>query len=623
MQLANPNALWALGLIPLLIIIHNLRSRPRQMMVTNLFLWEEIKSEMHRGLQIRRLIWRNLSLLLQVLIIILSSLALAKPVSLLSPPHKGDTLLVLDSSASMKTQTGSGTRFDHAKAEALTLVDELPQGNKMLIIEAGGEPKILSDFSDDKERLRELINRSKPTDTPGQLIKTISLALSFVDPLKDDSVIVITDGCGGQAGNISLFHQKVRPVIISGGENNVGITRFEFRQLFVSENAYEILLQVKNFNPHPILCPIRLSLDGTLIFEKTIGLYSLEKRLFIVPYSGLIAGIAEARLDIDDDFPVDDAAYAVLRESQDIWVLLVTKGNYFLERLLEAYPNVQVNMVEDVYASSWETQVRGHDIVIIDQTPFPATEKGSFLIIDSFSPSLPLMKTGQIENPDIVDWNRNDPIMLDLDLSDLRIAEASSVKTEETLKPLLESSQTGLIYAFQKKDLRMIFMGFDINQSDLPLKTAFPIMMSNILQWLYPNKLRFSSAQVRAGQQFPIYVGNRSKSVLIRTPSGDREKIAVTSNPVLFADTYQTGLYRILEGDKARYFAVNLVDEHESDIRVPDINKIFEVQTTTTDEKGRTDKGELVEKPLWFVFVIAALALLLLEWHVWVRGKNI
>ena len=110
--------------------------------------------------------------------------------------------------------------------------------------------------------------------------------------------------------------------------------------------------------------------------------------------------------------------------------------------------------------------------------------------------------------------------------------------------------------------------------------------------------------------------------MLIRSPSGDRENIAVTSNPVIFTDTFQTGLYQIREGDKARYFAVNLADEAESDIRVQGLNKDLKTQTMNSDEKDRPDKATLVEKPLWFLFLIAALVFLLLEYYVWIRGKN-
>jgi len=66
MQFANPIALLLLGLIPILILIHSLRPKPRQVEVTNLFLWQEALKERRGGGRIRTLSlpplpWLNLS----------------------------------------------------------------------------------------------------------------------------------------------------------------------------------------------------------------------------------------------------------------------------------------------------------------------------------------------------------------------------------------------------------------------------------------------------------------------------------------------------------------------------------------------------------------------------------
>ena len=44
-----------LGLIPVLILIHFLRSKPKQVEVANLFLWQEVLSERGYNLTLKRL----------------------------------------------------------------------------------------------------------------------------------------------------------------------------------------------------------------------------------------------------------------------------------------------------------------------------------------------------------------------------------------------------------------------------------------------------------------------------------------------------------------------------------------------------------------------------------------
>ncbi len=107
MQLLNPIWLLLLGLIPVLLIIHSLKPKAREVEVTGLFLWKGVLKEARGGSRIQSLM-KNLPLLLQILIIILSSLALAEPVWTRPTAIKGNVVLVLDSSASMQTRTTKG-----------------------------------------------------------------------------------------------------------------------------------------------------------------------------------------------------------------------------------------------------------------------------------------------------------------------------------------------------------------------------------------------------------------------------------------------------------------------------------------------------------------------------------
>jgi Ca-activated chloride channel family protein len=616
-QLINPSALLLLGIIPILILIHSLRPKPKQVEVTNLFLWRQAIKEKRGGLRIKKLT-NNLPLLFQILAVILASIALANPVWTYTSHVKGDTIVVLDTSASMKTRTASGVRFDQARKEALRLIDELPGESRMLIIEASSNPILRSPFSDDKKRLKQVIEDIQPSDVPGQIEKAFYLALSFVDPERDDLTYIITDGAGGDLEKLPRTHQMVRTVLVSGGEKNIGITKFEFRQELDLEDQYEILLEVKNFNPHPVLCPIRLTLDEKIVIKKTIGLKALEKKLLIFPHSGLTTGVAQATLELNDDFPIDNNAYAVLNASNDIWVLLVTKGNYFLEKLLQAYPNFMVNSVEEIVPSSWGEQSQRHDIVILDRISPPSTERGNFLLIDAFSPSIPISRIDEIDDVEILDWDRKNPLMSNLDLSGLNIEKATIVKADETLQPILESRESGLMYFYEKKGLRAVFLGFDLTMSDLPLRVAFPVMMSNVVQWLHPHKIRFSSLKSKAGKPFAIYLDAQTRDLSIGTPKGKWDRYLAKSNPFTYQDTSEVGIYTVIEeNEKLRHFAINLVDESESDIRVP---------TAKSDAQKKANpvlQSEPVtaQLPIWILFLLSASTALIFEWYIWLRNR--
>ena len=605
--------LITLGLIPVLFLIHALKPKPRQVDVTNLFLWQTVFKERTSNITLKKL-KKNLPLLLQIVIIMLIALALAGPVWLFLTQKKGDMIVVVDTSASMKTRLASGTRFDLARKKALDLIDQRHGDQKILIIEAGSEPTLKSGILDDSNQAATIIKGLEPSDTPGKFEKALYLALSFIKPAQNDTVYLITDGAGFDFPKLLETHPGIVPMVVSGGERNVGITKFEFRQALDRKDTYEIMLEVKNFNPLPVACPLRLSIDRTVILKTRIHLDREEKKLLIFPYSGLITGIAKAALEIDDDFTVDNTAYLSLSNAKDIWILLVSKGNYFLENLLASYPNMMVNSVKEITPSSWEEQTQRHDIVIVDRMDFPLTERGNFLLIDSFSPSLPILEAGRIDFPQILDWDKTSPLMANADVGGLMIEQAAKLEAEGALRPVIESSETGLMYTYEAASMRAVVLGFDITRSNLPLKVAFPVMMSNIINWLNPNKLHFSVLQTKAGDPISIYLDHQTTDFSIRPPRERWQKHRAVSNPFTYKHTKTVGIYTVSENNKRKYFTVNLMDESESDIVGPSPDDMAVNPGAAVDAEKISER-----QSMWMLFLLLGLAVLMAEWYFWLK----
>ena len=610
MQLLNPTMLLTLGLIPILILIHALKPKPRQVEVTSLFLWQEALRERSRHWSLERL-KRNLPLLLQIVLVTLAALALANPAWLYSISKEGNLILVIDTSASMKTKSESGTRFDRAREKALDLIEQGDPDQKILIVEATQKPQVKSGFSGDVKLAARVVKSLAPSDVSADLEPAIYLALSFVNPSRQDLIYLITDGAGRDFTEVVKNHPKIRPVIVGGGNDNIGITRFEFRKEIGSNDQYEIMIEIKNFNSAPVNCPIKLSIDNSEILNTSISLQAQEKQVMIVPYTGLITGIARAILDIDDDFSIDNRASLSLNASKDIWVLLVSQGNPFLEKLLKSYPNFKVNSVKEIMPSSWTHQVRRHDIVIVDRIDFPETRKGNFILINAYSPSIPLIRNGEISFPGNLSWNRENPLMADVDVGDLIIEEAARLQAGKNMRTVVDSAQTGLIYTYESDGLRAVILGFDITRSDLPFKIAFPVMMSNIVNWLNPHKLEFSTLQARAGKPFEIFLDPQTEVFHTRAPREKWEEHQAVNNPFIYTRTNQVGIYSIYEKDKQRYFSVNLTDESESDINASSIEE-KQVELTPPEEIP-------VRQQLWAVFLLLCFVALFIEWFAWLR----
>jgi hypothetical protein len=256
----------------------------------------------------------------------------------------------------------------------------------------------------------------------------------------------------------------------------------------------------------------------------------------------------------------------------------------------------------------------GHDLVIVDRMDVPPTESGNLLLIDSFSPSIPVVRNGVVEFPEVIDWDDEHPLMANVNMSGLAIEQAEQLEASEMLHPVVEAAQTGLIYTYEQANLRAVLLGFDITRSDLPLKVAFPVMMSNIINWLNPRKLSFSALQARSGEPFAIDVERDTTEISVRTPGGTWQKFPVTSRPLIYENTRQVGLYTILENKKSRYFTVNLVDEAESDILVPTIDMTSYVANLAANTEQIATKQHL-----WAWFLLAGIAFILIEWYAWLK----
>src|SRR5207247_7100640 len=192
----NPIAFAFLALIPVVLVLHALRYRRRDVRVSTLFLWESVLREAHGSLGLQRLI-QNLPLLLQLLLVCVLTAVLANPVLTRMVTENKDIVLVLDISASMQTRTPQGTRFAQAQQRALEVLQTLPRGRQMALITAGRQPQVVLFFTADKDVLREAILSQQPSDAPGNMRDAVLLALSFSQGSRRHGVVIVGDGAYG------------------------------------------------------------------------------------------------------------------------------------------------------------------------------------------------------------------------------------------------------------------------------------------------------------------------------------------------------------------------------------------------------------------------------------------
>jgi len=140
----NPALLFGTLAASLPVIIHFLsRRRVQRRFFSDLRFLDEVQARQARSLGIRR--W--LLLLLRVLILLLVALGVAGPRwGGLAVGGGRAVLFVVDTSASMATQTAEGTRLDEARLVTADMIASLPPGAAVQVLTAGGRVETV--FSD-------------------------------------------------------------------------------------------------------------------------------------------------------------------------------------------------------------------------------------------------------------------------------------------------------------------------------------------------------------------------------------------------------------------------------------------------------------------------------------------
>lgn len=615
-ELAYPVALLSLLAIPLLIALHLLRPRRRRVVLSTTTLWQAALKDRERRLGFRRLL-RNLSLLLLLASALVLGLALAGPRWLTRASEGADTVLVLDVSASMKTRSGIGkTRFDQALAEAADIVDGLPREGRMLVMTSGRKALLRSGFEADRDALRRVVAQLRPGDEVGRPREALALALSLLRGRERGRIYFLTDGAFDP--DVDPGSPQVVFRVVGGPARNVAITRFDFRQELASEDRFQVLMTVRNYTDAPVVVPASVSLDDRVLFRRSLALAPHAEQTLVLPFTGRARGQAIGRIDVDDDLAADNRAFAAVNVDDPLRVLLLTRGNFYLESVFEALPNVHLVKRDWSPAEDIARLARSHDVVVFDGIAAPRLPPGNFLLVNTVAPGLPFSDAGRVAQPAILGRGPS-ALMRDVDLTAVRIDQARRVVIDKPvpgLQRLFWSPETDLALALLDDGLKLVYLGFDLAGSNFPLQAAFPLFFSQSLEWLRARGDGFVSTHIAAGSTQTILLPASETRVIMRMPSGRSATLEAKGGSLLFDATADAGIYRYTVGEVARYFAVSLTDARESDV-----NSRWAPGERREEIRPASNAAQALV-PLWPPLLVLALMLLALEWCVWTGSRN-
>ncbi|MBI5366786.1 MAG: VWA domain-containing protein [Planctomycetes bacterium] len=610
-----PLAFVFAGVLPLVVLLYILKLKRKEYVVSSTFLWRKSIEDLRVNAPFQKL-RKNLMLFIQLLLLTLLIFAMARPF-LKMRGFEGQTLiLLLDTSASMQATDVAPSRFEFARRTALTMVDDLSRGDKMMLISFDAKASILCSLTTDRALLRATLRGLEPKDTRTALREALVIARSVAQAQEHPAIVILSDGAFPDVNEDAGEKAKAHFVAIGERCKNVALTALEARKSLEIGAGCQVLARVENFRAEPAEVLLELSLDGRLLDVRTVKLGPGDRRSEVFERRDVVEGVLHARINVEDDLAVDNQAWCVLQKEQDIRLLAVTEGNYFLEKVLRLDPAVKFERTSPKdFAAMPPDRVRRYDVIALDAVTPEKLPDGNFLCFNCVPPLEGLKSLGPASYPVILDWKRAHPLTRFVNFSNLDIREAAKLVVPKWGEVVLESDQTPLIAAFSKLEQKVVVIGFDIYASDWPLRLSFPIFVSNTLQWLSGHTGQSSARQVAAGDVLAFVPDRETVEITIVNPQDKAvtEKVG-EQRRILYGGTDKVGVYRVKPDQGAELpYAVNLLSPAESNLAVRAKLTLGEAEVTVTKE------AVVANREIWGWLALVAFGILMVEWLIYHR----
>ncbi len=421
---------------------------------------------------------------------------------------------------------------------------------------------------------------------------------------KDPEIHLFSDGA---AGDLSEFENKGMSVVyhrVGNRSENLGITTLDIRENPENRKERAIYTSVANYSSNAQQTTLELLFNNQSIDARPLTVPPGETVPLVFSAAQQKDGVFTVRIDAKDDLAADNQASAISLLPQPANVLLVSRGNRFLEKALRSGANVNLTV-----APSLADPAEKYDVVVLDDIEPAVWPKPNVLVVHVATEALFPGHWTNIDAPSVVDWKNTHPLLRYINLDNVQISSTLGVKAPSWGIPLVEAQQTPLILAGELNHQRIVWVGFDTLQSTWPLRISFPMFMANAAQWLDPASEKAGQLMLHAGEPFRFGLAQPSSTALVTLPGGATETVDLHDpREIVVGDTGRQGVYHVRVGTNDMAFCVNVLDAAESNTKPREA-----LQFGKFNRVGATGmKQASVE--MWRWIAGAALAVLAFEW---------
>lgn len=648
-------------------LLYLLRMRRRQLIVPFAALWDQVTRES----ETRRL-WRKLrrliSWLFQLILLALICLALGDPRPEVWLREPRTTAIVIDTSASMAARGDDEgrTRFEVALERARGEIETLGPADRILIIAAGSEVEVPAPLGGESGPLLRALDEQLAVG-PGEadLDRALLLARNALEGRSDPSILILTDAAIDEAGASAIARCKANADAVEGAPRcdvmivgqdlaepvgNVAITAFAARRYPLDRDKVEVLVEIQNLGSAAASFELQVSADELPVGTKLLELAAGERRREVLPKLEAARETLVAKLVPNGEDPrsagalgpaIDDQAWAVVPPLDPMEVVLVTDGtNLFTEAallILDDYVRL-TTLTPDQGLADHEAIVEA-DVVFYDlgDNPLPKPLPDTNLVV--FDPwrfvdsPFPILKLRDLRAPRLSEQVKDHELLTGVVFKDVNMVAGTSFALEPGDRALVSHLGEPMV-VLREAEKGLLGIGFDPRGSDLPLRTAYPLLIANAVDFFGRREAGFVAAvPIGASRELALAdLGIHGDDVSLLQVTGPAEGDAEPEPQRVRAQDGRfrlralvPGVYRIevMDGEAAGTtveIAVNQANAAASNL---ESRLDADALGDQADAAAPPEATPLTESPLWTLILLAAIGLIGLEWATYHRRKTV
>jgi VWA domain-containing protein len=556
-------------------------------------------------------------------------IAAARPFITVDSDLAANVVLIVDTSASMGTDDPEGNRMALARSAAQRVIGELPEGGRVTVVAADDSAHVLVSETDDRPAALKAIQEIEATELPGDLTDAFALASALAARDSDSTVVVVTDANSDRLPGVGIG-APVQVERVGSTDGNQAVSALSALR---RSGGAQLDLFVAVSNPSAFEATRRLEIyaDNVLVDARELTVPAGQRSEALIATVPAATRLVEARLAGEDALAVDDRAFALVPLEGPVRALLVSAGNTYLENALALLPRLELYAVgpegyEDAVAKA-EDDGTPYGLFIYDRFKPAALPAAPTLWIGPTQDG-PFGSVGDlVQGPALDRTDPNDALLRFVDLSTLHIGRARDITLADGMRPVVSSTKgEPLLAAGRVERQGVALLAFALGESDLPLQVAFPLVMSNLVDFLLPPSEGVLPPSVDLGEPIALELDPAITGVTLvdsGAPGGDGGgaglALDVIGGHVTLPGARFVGVRELravsddpaLGGTLLGSTAANLFDPGESDVAPGDPQRIIDLGRVGPATAG----GDLTARnEWWWPLALAAFGLLLAEW---------